>query len=153
MYPFLPARSVGAVEEDTLAELARGIKPFDFALARLGRLPRVHYLAPEPAETFVEITERIQHLWPSCLPYGGAYDTVVPHMTVASADQPPSGLADLERVLPIATRANELWLIEQSPDGWRTRRRFPLGAGSWTAADPGAVLSAVTARCSPQNCP
>ncbi len=153
MYPFLPARSVGAVEEDAVAELARGIQPFDFALARLGRFPGVHYLAPDPAEPFVEITERIQRRWPSCRPYGGAYDAVVPHMTVAFGDQPPSRLADLERVLPVATKANELWLIEQSPDGWRTRRRYPLGAGSPAAADPGAVLKCCNSALFPARLP
>jgi 2'-5' RNA ligase superfamily len=127
MFPFLLARSVGVAEEDAVAELARGIEPFVFALARLGRFPGVHYLAPEPAAPFVEVTERIQLLWPSCLPYGGAYNAVVPHVTVSFGDQPPADLAGLEQALPIAAQASELWLIEQTPHRWRTRRRFPFG--------------------------
>jgi hypothetical protein len=42
-------------------------------------------------------------------------------VTVAFGDDPP---ADLERVLPIVTRASERWLLDQTPRGWRTRRRF-----------------------------
>lgn len=127
MYPFLAARSIRAADEEAVAELARAIEPFAFALPRLGRFPGVLYLAPEPAPPFVDITERIQRRWPSCQPYGGAYDTVVPHMTVAFGDQPPADPASLELVLPIAVQACELWLIEETWRGWRTRRRFPLG--------------------------
>lgn len=130
MFPFLSARSVGAAEEDSVADLARGIEPFGFALPRLGGFPGVHYLAPEPAAPFVEITESIQRRWPSCLPYGGVYDTVIPHMTVAFGAQPLADPGTLERALPITTRADELWLIEQTRHGWRTRRRFPLGQGA-----------------------
>lgn len=128
MYPFLPARSVRQAEEQLIAELAAGIVPFDFALTHLDTFPGVHYLAPEPAAPFVAITEAIQRRWPSCQPYGGVYNSVIPHLTVAFGDDPPSDPADLERALPIVTRASELWLLDQTPRGWRTRRRFPLGS-------------------------
>lgn len=127
MFPFRPARSLGAADEEAIAELAHGTEPFDFTLPRLGQFPGIQYLAPEPAASFVAITERIQHRWPSCQPYGGAYSEVIPHMTVAVAEQPPADPAALERELPIRTRAAEFWLLEQTVRGWRTRRRFPLG--------------------------
>jgi 2'-5' RNA ligase superfamily len=128
MYPFLPARSIRQPEEQWLAELAAGIAPFDFALAHLDTFPGVYYLAPQPAAPFVAITEAVQRRWPSCQPYGGVYDSVIPHMTVHLGDDPPAHLADLERVLPIVTRASELWLLGQTPRGWHTWRRFPLGS-------------------------
>lgn len=128
MYPFLPGRSVRQSDEQQVAELAASIAPFDFALTHLCTFPGVHYLAPEPAASFVAITEAIQRRWPSCQPYGGVYDSVIPHMTVAFGDDPPADLADLERVLPIVTSASELWLLSQTPHGWRVRRRFPLGS-------------------------
>lgn len=127
MYPFLPGRSFRQSDQQQLAELAAGIAPFDFALTHLCTFPGVHYLAPEPAASFVAITEAIQRRWPSCQPYGGVYDSVIPHVTVAFGDDPPADLADLERTLPIATRASELWLLSQTPRGWRVRGRFPLG--------------------------
>jgi 2'-5' RNA ligase len=129
MYPFLPARSVNAAEEGAVAELARGISPFPFALTMLGRFPGVQYLAPEPTGPFVAITELIQHRWPACRPYGGVYDTVIPHMTVAIGDSAPADLAALERQLPISGTADELWLLDRTSRGWVTRRRFPF-AGS-----------------------
>jgi 2'-5' RNA ligase superfamily len=127
MYPFLPARSVDRAQEEAVAELARGVSPFPFTLTMLGRFPGVQYLAPEPAGAFAALTELIQHRWPSCRPYGGAYDTVIPHVTVAIGDSPPADPAALERQLPISGTADELWLLDQTSRGWVTRRRFPLG--------------------------
>jgi len=127
MYPFLPARSIGAAEAESVAELARAIEPFPFVLARLGGFPGVIYLAPEPAASFVTITEQIQRRWPSCQPYRGAYESVIPHVTVAFAQQPPADPAELAEHLPIKTMAAELWLLRQTARGWRTSRRFPLG--------------------------
>jgi hypothetical protein len=126
MAPFLPTRSVKPPEEQRIADLAADTAPFDFALTHHNTFPGVHYLAPEPAAPFVALTEAIQRLWPACRPYGGAYDSVIPHMTVAFGD-PPADPVDLERALPIVTSANELWLLDQTPHGWRTRRTFPLG--------------------------
>jgi hypothetical protein len=127
MYPFLPARSVRGATEAAVAGLARDIEPFDFVLARLGTFPGVQYLAPEPAASFVAITERIQRRWPSCQPYRGAYDSVIPHVTVVFADRPPLPPEVMRRDLPINSRATELWLLEQTTRGWRTKAKFPLG--------------------------
>jgi hypothetical protein len=129
MVPFLPARSVRPAVEQRIAELAAEVTPFDFALTHVGTFPGVYYLAPEPAAPFIAITDAIQRRWPSCQPYRGVYDAVIPHMTVAFGD-PPGDLAELERALPIVTRASELWLVDQTQRGWRTRRRFPLGSPS-----------------------
>ena len=136
MYPFMPARALDPAEEQGIAELARGIEPFDFALTGLRRFPGVQYLAPEPAATFAALTERIQLRWPSCEPYDGAYDTVVPHVTVTFGDDPPADDATLERDLPIRTRATELWLLGQTSHGWQTTERFFLGGGNHTPQTP-----------------
>lgn len=128
MYPFLPARSVTTADEAAITSLAASIEPFAFSLGRVGTFPGVYYLAPEPPAPFVVITERIQRRWPSCVPYNGAFDSVVPHVAVAFGDAPPAGLGALTARLPIRASADEFWLIEQALRGWRTRRRFPLGA-------------------------
>lgn len=128
MYPFLPARSILQAETRCLAELAAGIAPFDFALTHLDTFPGVYYLTPEPAEPFVAITEAIRRRWPSCQPYGGVYDSVIPHMTVAFGNDSPADPDELEPLLPIVTRASELWLLSQAPGGRHTLRRFPFGS-------------------------
>jgi hypothetical protein len=149
MYPFLPARSLTAADEAGVADLAGGTEPFAFSLDHVDQFPGVYYLAPVPAPRFAEITERIRQRWPSCVPYHGKFDSVVPHVAVAFGDAPPADLAALAARLPIASRADEFWLIEQGWRGWRTRRRFPLGGQSGLPpSGPGARLAG-----SPLNLP
>jgi 2'-5' RNA ligase len=126
MYPFLSTRRISAKDEEAIAELASGINPFTFSLASLGRFRGVTYLAPDPAAPFVRMTELIQRRWPSCVPYGGIYDEIVPHVTVALGD-PVADTVSLEQRLPITMQAEELWLMKQTPHGWQTRSRFALG--------------------------
>lgn len=128
MFPFLPARGIAA-HEQAIADFAAGIEPFEFALTRVGGFPGVHYLAPEPADRFVDIIERVMARWTGCQPYGGVFDSIVPHMTVALGERPPADPADLTARLPITTTARELWLLEQTTRGWRTRSKFPFGSG------------------------
>ncbi|MGH3434927.1 MAG: 2'-5' RNA ligase family protein [Sciscionella sp.] len=137
MFPFLPVRRLGADVEEAVTALACETEPFRFSLTHLDTFPGVHYLAPRPAEPFVDITERITRRWPSCLPYEGVFDAVIPHVAVAFGEPSPADPAALTRALPITTAATEFWLIEQTPHGWRTRRRFPLGRSSAVGHDDG----------------
>lgn len=130
MFPFLPARSL-ADREGSIAAFAADSEPFSYSLTRVGGFPGVHYLAPEPADRFVDMTERVMARWPGCRPYGGAFDSIVPHVTVAFGDEPPADLGLLQAKLPITTSATELWLLEQTAQGWQTRARYPFG-GDWS---------------------
>lgn len=132
MYPFLRRSALTRRDELAVAELARGIEPFSFELARLDEFPGVHYLVPQPSAAFVEITEAVQRNWPSCAPYRGAYDQVIPHVTVAFSPVRPAGHQELSRSLPISAHAVEMWLAEQSLGRWRVRRRFRLGKAALT---------------------
>jgi hypothetical protein len=140
MYPFLRRSAITQREELAVAELARGIEPFGFELARLAEFPGVHYLVPEPSAPFVEIAAAVRRRWPSCAPYGGAYDQVIPHVTVAFGEAPPAGHRELARLLPISAYAVEMWLAEQSRGRWRIRRRFQVGQAAQTL-NPGSVDS------------
>ena len=46
------------------------------------------YLAPEPAAPFVALTEAVGAEFPGFPPYGGAFDEVVPHLTISEANEP-----------------------------------------------------------------
>ena len=87
----------------------------------------VLYLAPEPAAPFVWMTERLAARFPAYTPYGGAFDEIVPHLTVAML-----GTAEIEtrlrEGLPLETAASEvLLMVEGADDRWSVRERFPLG--------------------------
>jgi 2'-5' RNA ligase len=131
LVPFL---NPDTIDERVLADLRAifaGFRRFDFALPRTGRFPDVLYLAPEPAAQFSDLIHILAARYPETPPYGGIYETVIPHLTVAHAsdqavlDQIEHALAP---ALPITASATEVWLVAQEADGrWRTRSRFPLG--------------------------
>jgi 2'-5' RNA ligase len=132
IYPFLPGRTIGEEVELELAALVRAVPRFDFALSSVGRFPGVVYLAPEPVGPFVELTEAFAVRWPERPPYGGAYEQIVPHLTVANFDVAYPGLSER---LPVPARAEEVWLMVRIAARWVRRARFPLGPASTSEAD------------------
>jgi 2'-5' RNA ligase len=116
--------------EDGLDELFARFPPFDFALASVRRWPTVLWLAPEPSEPFVALTNAVADRYPEHPPYGGEHDEVIPHLTVGHREEVPLELdAELRRGLPIAARAMSVVQLEEfAHHRWRERRRFALGA-------------------------
>jgi hypothetical protein len=124
LYPFLTARAIGGETEQTLGALLGEIPAFDFELSEVGRFPGVVYLAPEPAAPFVALTRALVERWPERQPYGGAYEEIIPHLTVAYGETVPSGLAER---LPLTARVEEVWLMSRAGGRWVRRSAFPLG--------------------------
>jgi 2'-5' RNA ligase len=122
LFPFAPPEQL---DEKALASLFATGAPFDFQLARLETFPGevVTYLAPEPAQPFVALTNAVWRRWTEYPPYEGIHDVVIPHLTLSD-----SGRLDVELELPIAARAREVTLIEEGADGrWAERAIFALG--------------------------
>ncbi len=116
-------------DADGLEELFAGVAPFDFSLSHTARFVEepVLYLAPEPADAFVRVTEALVARYPEFPPFGGEYDTIVPHLTVGY-DVPKDVEERLRPSLPIHARAETVTWLEERPDGrWAKRRRFLLG--------------------------
>jgi hypothetical protein len=133
--PFIPPSELTPAIETGLAELFTDIPAFDFRLAKVARFPLVVYLAPEPADLFRALTEAVVDRFPGYPPYGGVFDEVIPHLTVAECEtgmceDPDAILGEIERdivgVVPIEARAREVWLMEGNGT-WRVRRRLHLG--------------------------
>jgi 2'-5' RNA ligase len=133
LFPFVPAAEIDADLVHALRELAARFEPFAFELRELRRWPDLLYLAPEPAEAFSELSEAFVGAYPAYPPYEGAYETVVPHLTVAQgdADALAEAEADVRPSLPLAAEARELVLLaERAPDAWEPLARFPLGGSA-----------------------
>lgn len=120
LFPFAPP---GEVDEPALAELFAAHPAFDFELASVEHFDDdLTYLAPVPAEPFAALTRAVAERWPAYPPYAGAFEAVIPHLTVGETN------LELDAPLPIACRADEVRLLEEhGPAGWRVRRRFALG--------------------------
>jgi hypothetical protein len=127
MYPFAPTRAIDANVRSSLGDMLRGVSGFPFVLSGVGRFPGVLYLMPEPAEPFVALTKTVEARWPRYQPYGGAFSEVIPHVTVQEGSEPPAAVPALQRALPIAATAREVWLMAPvGEDEWSRVDRFGL---------------------------
>lgn len=104
---------------------------FRFALEEVRRFPTALYLAPQPAAPFKELTRAVAERYPETPPYGGAFATVVPHLTIAQVGEPQQ----LEQIsdkfarasrgrLPIHSDVDKVWLLEKHEGRWKPRCSF-----------------------------
>ena len=110
-----------------IAQVLAPFEPFDVLFPRLDRFPGVLWLAPEPAEPFVGMTEAMAARFPDFPPYGGSYSSIVPHLTVAESllDETASLV---EPLLPLASRVESVVLYTSADSAhWAEHATFDLG--------------------------
>ena len=132
LYPFMPPERITDSVVRKVRDLLSSLAAFEFRLARIGRFPSVAlYLAPEPARPFIELTQAVVRAFPEYPPYGGQYDTIVPHLTVAQGSDADQDFAEAElaAALPrsgIEASSREVVLIENSSGRWERMHSFRL---------------------------
>lgn len=133
LFPFLPPDRIDAAVDAELARIFRSVPSFEVRFDRVGRFPEVTWLAPEPVEPFARLTDAVAARWPDHPPYGGAFDEVVHHLTVADG-APPAVLdrieAELPLLLPVSQPVHELTLAVRRRGTWTVHARHPLGAAA-----------------------
>jgi len=132
VYPFMPPASINMHVVSGLLELLALVEPVPVTLATIGWFGTdVVFLRPEPAGWFIELARRISNRWPQWQPYGGAFDEIVPHLTIAHGDDTSAlreAARDISTRLPITSKASAVELIETTPTGrWAARHSFRLG--------------------------
>jgi hypothetical protein len=101
-------------------------------LASIGCFPGIVFLAPDPADRFVAVTNALADLFPEHPPYLGAHSSVVPHLTVAhvTQSQQTAVVSELSAGLPmegISSVCCTVSLIENSSGRWELMDAFTLG--------------------------
>lgn len=133
LYPFLTPAELVATVLQRLEEAVQAIEPFDFELHETRRFPGIVYLAPRPHQPFVALTRAIEGAFPALTHYGGRFDDVVPHLTVASGDASHTDAAEAElcatmsRRGPVKAHCRSIEVMENSSGLWRLRCAVPLG--------------------------
>jgi 2'-5' RNA ligase len=131
VYPFVPVEEVDAGIQAELRGLFAEVAPSRFELRAPARYPSVLYLKPEPDAALRAIIERVVGRFPEHPPYGGAFEDVTPHLTIAqSGDEPLLARveSELPRGLPVEVRITEAVLMTEHEDGlWRVADTFPFG--------------------------
>ena len=134
LFPFAPAEDVYELVP-SVAELASTFAGFDASLTVVRRFEEHVWLAPSPPWRFVELTEATGARFPGLLPYEGAFENVVPHLTIgvtgpgATIEEIVSAAEhELAPHLPQPFRVEALSLFVEQLDGsWSVDRRFPFG--------------------------
>ncbi|MFJ6835560.1 2'-5' RNA ligase family protein [Streptomyces sp. NPDC091209] len=129
LFPFLDE---SRIDSDTLAAIDGVIgrhHPFEARFEHFGRFPGVLYLAPEPDAPFRRLTEAIVSRWPETPPFGGQFDDIVPHLTIAQAPDDTAldeAEADLRGRLPVLVDVSSVDLMVHDGSRWRQRASFAL---------------------------
>jgi 2'-5' RNA ligase len=109
------------------------VQPVDATFSTTGWFgDRVLYLAPEPDGWFRSLIEKVCAAFPRSAPYGGEFDEVVPHLTVADrADrgQMAQAALEIERLLPLDAHVDEMLVMQGIPEpaSWQIVERLSLG--------------------------
>lgn len=132
LVPFMPPEAIDSIVLETAGAYFATVRSFAFTLSRIGRFPTVTYLAPEPAQPFIDMTLGLARCFPDYAPYGGQFDRITPHLTVAKRNREGVEIAAQELVNtmqthgPIHSHCDSVALLENASGMWREIRVFPL---------------------------
>lgn len=129
LYPFLDASRIDQGVCAAVGELLGRHQSFEAPFDHCGRFPGVLYLAPETDTHFRRLTEAIVERWPENPPFGGQFDDVIPHLTVAQGQDEvvlEEIEADLVTNLPIVTQVSSVDMLVHDGTLWRRRASFAL---------------------------
>jgi len=131
-----PFGSREEVTDGVLAELRRffsDVTPFDYQLTRVSRFPGgTVYVTPEPAAPFRQLTLGLARRFPERPPFTGAFDDVVPHLSVPLLpdEDVASVEAELAGRLPVSVHAQEASLYWWEDGACGTLETFPFGTSA-----------------------
>lgn len=134
LYPFVPMPAFQPEHRERLAAVAQAAEPLELSFARIARFPQVLWLSPEPEGPLGALIAALMAAFPDYPPYGGQFETVIPHVTLAQADA--ARLDALTPVVqerfatPVRARVDRMSLFATHNRRWREVERFTLGEGA-----------------------
>ena len=130
LIPFADSDALPLAE---VRDVLEAFAPFDFALTESRRFEPpsgpILWLAPDPATPFVELTEALVRAFPDYPPYGGAFDQIVPHLSVAATRDsrlPQRIERELAPALPIAATADAATIVTRRNGRWEPHSTVPF---------------------------
>ena len=135
LYPFVAPHQVSAAVIATAAAAVASVPSFDCQFASTDWFgDDVVWLAPEPAGPFRALTAAVHAAFPRYLPFGGAFATVIPHLTVGDRPEGGPGVlrsaeAEVLAALRVWTHVSHAWLMTGTlaRGSWQVLVTLPLG--------------------------
>lgn len=128
--PFYPPARIDDAVVHRLTRVFADIVPFRFDLDNVCEFPSgAVYLAPEPAGAFRFLTQDLHREFPDFPPYGGAFDDIVPHLTVPlpTSEDAEEFRTSLATRLPLTAHATEATLVHLEPGNTHVIATLPFG--------------------------
>ena len=132
LYPFHDLEVLTSDILRTISDIVSKHSQFQMTLSDVEWFDdRVVYLSPRPASPFLALIDDLMRAFPECPPYGGIYESIIPHLCVAETPD----LRAMERVarrlvkrLPITAEISQVWLMagQGSKDSWHVEHSFAL---------------------------
>jgi len=117
LFPFMPPAHLDDAVLHRLADLFGAVPAFEHRLVRTSWFGQdVLWLAPEDDAPFRSLTESVHREFPDYPPFGGQFENVVPHLTVADRrplGQMQSAEHQVRKHLPIRCEATGVSLMVQ----------------------------------------
>ncbi|MFF7967079.1 2'-5' RNA ligase family protein [Streptomyces sp. NPDC007903] len=129
LFPFLDESLLDHDACAVIGEVIGRHRSFETRFEHCGRFPGILYLVPEPDIPFRRLTEAITDRWPDAPPFGGQFDEVVPHLTIAQGQDDAvleEAEADLRGRLPVTARVSSVDLLVHDGTRWQQRASFAL---------------------------
>jgi 2'-5' RNA ligase len=132
LFPFMPPERITDAVLRRAQAVFDGMPSFPFTLSRIARFPAVTYLAPEPAEPFIALTQKLAQRFPEYPPFRGEHEAIIPHLTAAHGSPTETDLAERELAAamqahgPIHGNCRAITLLENSSGRWREMHAFVL---------------------------
>jgi 2'-5' RNA ligase len=121
----------GPSQRARLAAVVRSFRGLELRFQGVGRFAEVLWLAPEPDGALVEMIRAIVEACPAYQPYGGQFDSIVPHVTVAHGAGLDLGALEPELkgrfAHPVSQRIDAVSMFSTVRRRWREADRFLLG--------------------------
>jgi len=128
LFPFMPPAYIDDAVLRRLAGLFAAVPAFEHRLVRTSWFGEdVLWLAPDDDAPFRSLTELVHREFPDYPPFGGQYEDVVPHLTIADRcpfEQMRAAEHLVEKHLPISCVARGVSLMVQRD-----------ASGAWTRSD------------------
>ena len=134
LFPFMAPACIDAAVLQGIRAAVAGARAFRFTLASVARFPATVYLEPEPADAFIDLTLRLARRFPQFPPFGGEFESVIPHLTVAHGEVAQADQAQAQLAARLCANGavhsvcDRVVLLENTSGRWREMHAFALAA-------------------------
>jgi protein-tyrosine phosphatase len=129
-FPWIPPNIIEQDDMEKVRNIFSKMKPFDYSMKHSWFGKEVLILIPEDPKPFIEMTKSILEEWPDYPYYGGDYDEIEPHITLAYGEYNNLKMIEkeIQEKLPIKAICSEIIISVGVPGQMKEIERINLNS-------------------------